>query len=67
VKIIALGTEYIVHERYINATRCLNIILQVKEAELGGACNMHREKMNASRILVGKSECRPRHRWEDNI
>jgi hypothetical protein len=25
VKIVALRTEYIVRERYINATRCLNI------------------------------------------
>jgi hypothetical protein len=29
VQIVALRTEYIVHERYINATGCLNIILQI--------------------------------------
>jgi hypothetical protein len=38
----------------------------------GRACNMHGEKRNAHRILVGKpEEKRPlgrlRRRWEDNI
>jgi hypothetical protein len=56
VKIVALRTEYIVRERYINATGCLNIILQVKEAEMGRACSMHRVKMNVYMILAGKSE-----------
>jgi hypothetical protein len=30
VKIVALSTEYIVRERYINATGCLNIILLIR-------------------------------------
>jgi hypothetical protein len=39
---------------------------------MGKACNMHGEKRNAYRILVGKPEkkrplVRTRHRWEDNI
>jgi hypothetical protein len=29
VKIVALRTEYIVRERYINATACLNIIAYI--------------------------------------
>jgi hypothetical protein len=30
--------------------------LDVKEDEMGRACNMNREKRNACRILVGKPE-----------
>jgi hypothetical protein len=40
--------------------------------EKGRACNMHEEKRNAYRILLGKPEGkralgRPRRRWEDKI
>jgi hypothetical protein len=39
---------------------------------MGGACSAYREKKNACRILVGKSEGkrplgRQRRRWVDNI
>jgi hypothetical protein len=33
-----------------------NIIGNIKEDEMGSACSMNREKMNAYRILVGKPE-----------
>jgi hypothetical protein len=40
--------------------------------EMGGACSTNREKTNAYRILVGKTEGRrplgrPKRRWVDNI
>jgi hypothetical protein len=39
---------------------------------MGGPCRTNREKRNAYRLLVGKSEgkrplLRPRHRWVDNF
>jgi hypothetical protein len=45
---------------------------QVKEDEMARECSMHRENMNAYRILVGKPEGkrslgRHRRRQEDNI
>jgi hypothetical protein len=46
---------------------------QIKENEMGGACNTHEsERRNAYEIFVGKPEGkrplgRPRRRWEDNI
>jgi hypothetical protein len=46
--------------------------MDVKEDEMGRACNMNGEKRNAYGILVGKPEGkrplgRPRHRWVNNI
>jgi hypothetical protein len=45
---------------------------RVKEDEMGRACSMNGEKMNAYRILVGKPEGkrplgRPRRGWADNV
>jgi hypothetical protein len=45
---------------------------EVKEDEMGGACNMHGEKRPAYWILVGKLEGkrpleRPSCRWVNNI
>jgi hypothetical protein len=45
---------------------------QVKEDEMGKACNKHGEKASAYRILVGKFEGKlplriHKCRWEDNI
>jgi hypothetical protein len=44
---------------------------QVKEDEMGRACNTNGEKRNAYRIMVGMPEGkrplgRPRRRWMDN-
>jgi hypothetical protein len=49
-----------------------NLNDQVKEDEMGRACNTNRKKRNAYRILVGKPKVkrplgRPRRRWVDNI
>jgi hypothetical protein len=46
--------------------------LDVKEDEMGRACNINGEKRNAYGILVGKPEGKrplaiPRHWWVDNI
>jgi hypothetical protein len=48
------------------------VVDQVKEDEMGKACNTNGEKRDACRMLVGKPEgkCplgRPRRRWVDNI
>jgi hypothetical protein len=49
-----------------------NYNVQVKEDEMGRACNIHGVKKNVCRILVGKPEGkrpvgRHKDKWEDNI
>jgi hypothetical protein len=40
VKTVALKTEYIVRERYLNATECLNIIIEHLRVELASTHNL---------------------------
>jgi hypothetical protein len=41
--------------------------IKSREDEMGNAVEGLWEKGNAYRILLGKPEGRPRHRWVDNI
>jgi hypothetical protein len=51
VKIVALRTEYIVHERYINATGCLNIILQIGLLPEDGDSPVSKTKSSSSSYM----------------
>jgi hypothetical protein len=45
---------------------------EIKKNEIGKACSTYRDRKNAHRVLVGKSDGRrplgiPRRRWKKNI